>query len=279
MRTHDDDFVARMFVASTHTPVLFFSSLGRVYKLKVFRLPLGTPQARGRAMINMFPASVRGREHQRGDAAARGREPVGDDERVLRYGPRQGPPQRARRLHLRAEQRQDRHGPGRGRPAGRGRGLRRQPRHRPGRGGRQGDPLPGRRRAGVQVAQLRGRQRHGPRQGRRGDLDVGDRPCRGRDRGARRVPARQRRTPSSARARTAMPRRAPSWPAHARALRRTRGQGAAPADHHRQRLRQAHLGLRVPGHQPGRAGDHQHRDLGPQRPGRRHVPGRRKPIR
>ena len=56
MRTQDDDFVARMFVASTHTPVLFFSSLGRVYKLKVYRLPLGTPQARGRAMINMFPA-------------------------------------------------------------------------------------------------------------------------------------------------------------------------------------------------------------------------------
>ncbi len=60
MRTHDDDFVARMFVASTHTPVLFFSSLGRVYKLKVFRLPLGTPQARGRAMINMFPALSEG---------------------------------------------------------------------------------------------------------------------------------------------------------------------------------------------------------------------------
>ena len=60
MRTHDDDFVARMFVASTHTPVLFFSSLGRVYKLKVYRLPLGTPQARGRAMINMFPALSEG---------------------------------------------------------------------------------------------------------------------------------------------------------------------------------------------------------------------------
>ncbi|MFO1048453.1 MAG: DNA gyrase subunit A [Geminicoccaceae bacterium] len=60
MRTQDDDFVARMFVASTHTPVLFFSSLGRVYKLKVYRLPLGTPQARGRAMINMFPALSEG---------------------------------------------------------------------------------------------------------------------------------------------------------------------------------------------------------------------------
>ena len=60
MRTQDNDFVARMFVASTHTPVLFFSSLGRVYKLKVYRLPLGTPQARGRAMINMFPALAEG---------------------------------------------------------------------------------------------------------------------------------------------------------------------------------------------------------------------------
>jgi len=55
MRTHEDDFVSRMFVASTHTPVLFFSSLGRVYKLKVYKLPLGNPQARGKAMVNMFP--------------------------------------------------------------------------------------------------------------------------------------------------------------------------------------------------------------------------------
>ncbi len=55
MRTHDDDFVVRLFVANTHTPVLFFSSLGRVYKLKVYKLPLGNPQARGKAMINLFP--------------------------------------------------------------------------------------------------------------------------------------------------------------------------------------------------------------------------------
>ena len=55
MRTHDDDFVTRLFVANTHTPVLFFSSRGRVYKLKVYKLPLGTPQARGKAMINLFP--------------------------------------------------------------------------------------------------------------------------------------------------------------------------------------------------------------------------------
>jgi DNA gyrase subunit A len=56
MRTHEDDFVGRLFVANTHTPVLFFSSLGRVYKLKVYKLPLGNPQARGRAMINLFPS-------------------------------------------------------------------------------------------------------------------------------------------------------------------------------------------------------------------------------
>jgi DNA gyrase subunit A len=55
MRTHEDDFVSRLFVANTHTPVLFFSSLGRVYKLKVYKLPLGNPQARGKAMINLFP--------------------------------------------------------------------------------------------------------------------------------------------------------------------------------------------------------------------------------
>ena len=55
MKTHEDDFVSRMFVANTHTPVLFFSSLGRVYKLKVYKLPLGNPQARGKAMINLFP--------------------------------------------------------------------------------------------------------------------------------------------------------------------------------------------------------------------------------
>ena len=60
LRPAEDDFVGRMFVASTHTPVLFFSSLGRVYKLKVYRLPLGTPQARGRAMINLFPSLTSG---------------------------------------------------------------------------------------------------------------------------------------------------------------------------------------------------------------------------
>jgi DNA gyrase subunit A len=55
MQTRDEDFVARLFVASTHTPVLFFSSRGRVYKEKVWRLPLAAPQARGKPLINILP--------------------------------------------------------------------------------------------------------------------------------------------------------------------------------------------------------------------------------
>jgi DNA gyrase subunit A len=55
MQTRDEDFVARLFVASTHTPVLFFSSHGRVYKEKVWRMPLAAPQARGKALINILP--------------------------------------------------------------------------------------------------------------------------------------------------------------------------------------------------------------------------------
>ncbi len=55
MQTRDEDFVARLFVASTHVPVLFFSSHGHVYKEKVWRLPLSAPQARGKALVNILP--------------------------------------------------------------------------------------------------------------------------------------------------------------------------------------------------------------------------------
>ena len=57
MATREDDFVSYLFVANTHTPVLFFSSRGIVYKLKVWRLPLGAPQARGKAFVNLLPLS------------------------------------------------------------------------------------------------------------------------------------------------------------------------------------------------------------------------------
>tara|TARA_Y100001970_G_scaffold289001_1_gene418039 strand:- start:1454 stop:4285 length:2832 start_codon:yes stop_codon:yes gene_type:complete len=55
MSTRDEDFVSNVFVCNTHTPVLFFSSRGIVYKLKVYRLPEGSPQARGKALINLLP--------------------------------------------------------------------------------------------------------------------------------------------------------------------------------------------------------------------------------
>jgi DNA gyrase subunit A len=57
MQTKEEDFVSRLFVASTHTPVLFFSSKGQVYKEKVWRLPLSAPQARGKFLHNILPLS------------------------------------------------------------------------------------------------------------------------------------------------------------------------------------------------------------------------------
>ncbi len=55
MSTKDDDFVSDLFVASTHTPILFFTSRGIVHKLKVYQLPLATPQSKGKALINLLP--------------------------------------------------------------------------------------------------------------------------------------------------------------------------------------------------------------------------------
>ena len=55
MATKDEDAVTELFVTSTHNPVLFFSTHGKVYRLKVWRLPEGAPQARGRPMVNLLP--------------------------------------------------------------------------------------------------------------------------------------------------------------------------------------------------------------------------------
>ena len=55
MKTREEDFVSQVFVVNTHTPVLFFSNTGMAYKLKVYKLPLGAPQARGKALINLLP--------------------------------------------------------------------------------------------------------------------------------------------------------------------------------------------------------------------------------
>ena len=60
MAIREEDFVSQVFVASTHAPVLFFTSTGRVYRLKVHLLPLATPQARGKAMVNLLPNLAQG---------------------------------------------------------------------------------------------------------------------------------------------------------------------------------------------------------------------------
>jgi len=58
MTTKEEDFVTRLFVANTHTPVLFFSSKGLVYKMKVYKLPLGAPTSKGKPFINLLPLSA-----------------------------------------------------------------------------------------------------------------------------------------------------------------------------------------------------------------------------
>jgi DNA gyrase subunit A len=55
MDVREEDIATDIFVANTHTPILFFSSKGKVYKLKAYKLPLGNPQARGRALVNLLP--------------------------------------------------------------------------------------------------------------------------------------------------------------------------------------------------------------------------------
>ena len=55
MSTKDEDVVTELFVTSTHTPVLFFSTAGKVYRMKVWRLPEGGPATRGRPMVNLLP--------------------------------------------------------------------------------------------------------------------------------------------------------------------------------------------------------------------------------
>jgi DNA gyrase subunit A len=93
MATKDEDAVATMFVTSTHTPVLFFSTAGKVYRLKVWRLPEG---GRPRAVVRSStccPRSTRARRSRRA-AAARGRSGMGQPQRHVRHGQGQRAPQR-----------------------------------------------------------------------------------------------------------------------------------------------------------------------------------------
>ncbi|GEO99110.1 DNA gyrase subunit A [Methylobacterium haplocladii] len=60
MSTRDEDFVTRLFVANTHTPVLFFSDQGQAYKEKVWRLPVAAPNAKGKALVNILQLQKEG---------------------------------------------------------------------------------------------------------------------------------------------------------------------------------------------------------------------------
>src|SRR2546430_1404343 len=55
MDLKDEDYIEHLFVASTHDYVLFFTSVGKVYRLKVHELPLGSRQSKGRAIVNLLP--------------------------------------------------------------------------------------------------------------------------------------------------------------------------------------------------------------------------------
>ena len=205
MQTRDEDFVSRLFVASTHTPVLFFSSHGRVYKEKVWRLPLAAPQARGKP-LDQHPADRAGRADDLDPAAARGREHLGQARRDVRHHQGHGAAQQAQRFRRRAALRHHRHEARRGRGHRRRAGLHREGRRAADHGGRPVHPLPGHRRARVPGPHLDGRARHQSRRGRQGDLAVDPEPPRRQRRGARGLPqARQR----GAARRTARSRRRP----------------------------------------------------------------------
>ena len=124
MAMREEDFVNQVFVADTHRPVLFFSTRGMVYKLKVYRLPLGTPQARGKALVNLLPL-------QEGETISTVM-PLPEDEaswerdrRHVRHRQRLCPAQQALRFRQCQGQRQDRHEVRGGRPADRRRHLHR----------------------------------------------------------------------------------------------------------------------------------------------------------
>ena len=55
MKTRDEDFVSQVFITNTHTPILFFTSTGMVFQMKCYKLPQGTPQTQGKAMVNLLP--------------------------------------------------------------------------------------------------------------------------------------------------------------------------------------------------------------------------------
>ena len=169
MATREEDFVARLFVASTHQPVLFFSSAGQVYKEKVWRLPLAAPQSRGKA-LDQSAAARDGRAHHHHHAAAGGRGELGGARRDVRHDARHGQAQQAQRLRPGQPRRQDRHAARRGRAHRRRADLLRQGRRAADDRARPVHPFSGRRRQGVQGPRFDGGARHRARRGRQRHL-------------------------------------------------------------------------------------------------------------
>ena len=181
MDMKDDDYIEHLFVASTHDYILFFTSVGKVYRLKVHELPLGSRQSKGRAIVNLLP--FRQDELVRAVIATRDYK----ESKYLVFATRKGvikktafleynTPLKADgiiALKMREERRADRRAP-----------LRRRRRHPDGLAPRPGGALPRERRAGDGPPRLR-RRRHEAARRRRGD--------RGRHRLGRRRPARRDR--------------------------------------------------------------------------------------
>ena len=270
-----DDVVTRSFNAHTHQWVLFFSSGGQAFREKVWRLPEAQPAAKGRALVNLLP--------DLGGDTITTVLPLPQDEALwdnlhllFATAKRRRAAQQAVRFRPHPRLRHDRDEAGRGRPPGRRRhlprGRRRAARHPQ----RPLHPLrrDRRRGAGLRRAGQRRRARHPVAERRRGDQPV-DPAARGGERTrAGRLPARRRgpapragrgcgRVRRGRRRCRGRPHRR-SRPGQRRAPGGDGAAGGAAADGDECRVRQALVGLRLPGDRAGRAGDHQHRAGGAQ---------------
>jgi DNA gyrase subunit A len=192
MQTRDEDFVTRLFVASTHTPVLFFSSRGQVYKEKVWRLPQAAPQARGKALINILPLE-QGENITTIMPLPEDESDLGQARRDVRHHARHGPAQQAVGFRRCAALRHHRHEARRGRRHRRRADLHRERRRVADLGRGAVHPLRRQRRSRVHGPHVDGRARHQPGGRRQGDLAVDPAPCRSDCRGTRGLSqARQR---------------------------------------------------------------------------------------
>ena len=277
MATKDEDFVTRLFVANTHTPLLVFTTAGMVYTLKTWRLPLAGRNGRGKAIVNILPippgvgvAAIMPVDVPEAEwaslqimfATSDGdvrRNALDDFTNVMRNGKiAMKLPDGVRLINARIASEED----DVMLTTKAGRAIR--------------FPVPD-----VRVFKGRDfdrRPRHPPRRRRRGGLDGDHPPLRGEARRARRLPEdaprRRRRAGGGGRGGRGRGGRRGQLRARPGPLRRdVRGRGPA-AHHHRARRRQALLEPRLPGARPRRPGG---RGDGPgdaRRPARRAVPGR-----